>query len=101
MVKEFEFEDDGRTFRCCVEAPTHAGLAPWWWFKVDGEGNTRHAPFEASPKDTVKSVRTRIVAYYAQLQAIKARPVHQRPVWQKPARPAAPAEIPAPAQAEA
>lgn len=43
------------------------------------------------PGDTKKSVRDRIVAYYAELLAIKARPVHQRPAWTRPERPAVPA----------
>jgi hypothetical protein len=87
LTKEFEFEDAGRTFTCVVEAPLHAGMPPWWWFRVDtgdrGE-TTRYAPFEALATDTKKSVQPRIVAYYAEVLAIKARPVHQRPMWRKP-----------------
>jgi len=65
-------------------------MAPWWWFRVDtGVSSTRYAPFEASPKDTKQSVQKRIIAYYAELLAIAARPVrpaYQR-TWQKPVRP--------------
>jgi len=93
LTQEFEFEDAGRKFYCVVEAPYHAGMPPWWWFRLETEGTTRYAPFAASPKDTKQSVQERIVAYYAEVLAIKARPVHQRPVWQKPARPAAPASV--------
>lgn len=98
-MKEFEFVDEGRTFFCTVEVPRQQGMAAWWWFRLDSEGTTRHAPFEASPSDTRQSVRTRILAYYAELLAIKARPVHQRPVWHKPGIPAQPTSVqPAPAQ---
>ena len=89
MTKDFEFEEGGRTFSCTVEAPLHAGMPPWWWFRVDTGESTRYAPFEALPTDTRKSVQPRIVAYYEQVLAIKARPVHQRPMWRKP-EPAAP-----------
>jgi len=92
VTKDFEFVDGGRTFYCTVETPGHAGMPPWWFFRIDSEPTTRYAPFAASAKDTKQSVQTRIIAYYAELQAIKARPVHQRPFWQKPVRPAAPTE---------
>ena len=76
--------DAGRKFFCKVEAPLHAGMPPWWWFRLDTSESTRYAPFEALPTDTKQSVQPRIVAYYEQVLAIKARPVHQRPVWRKP-----------------
>jgi hypothetical protein len=91
-VKEFEFVDSGRKFFCSVEKPSQAGMAPWWWFRLDTGESTRYAPFEASTNDTKESVQARIIAYYAQLLAIQARPVHQRPVWQRPERPATPVE---------
>ena len=98
MLQNFEFTDTGTTFSCTTEAPRHAGMPQWWWFSVDGESTTRYAPFAASPGDTKKSVRERIVAYYAELLAIKARPVQQRPAWTRPERPAATAaESPPPA----
>ena len=87
MTKEFQFVNEGLTFHCSVEAPLHAGMPPWWWFRVDTGKTTRHAPFAASPKDTKESVQKRIIKYYAELLAIQARPVHQRPVWRKPVRP--------------
>ncbi len=92
MTKEFEFEDAGRKFFCSVEVPRQAGMPPWWWFRLDTEESTRYAPFEASPNDTQKSVQARIVAYYAQLLAIEARPAYQRPAWKKPERTAQPGE---------
>ncbi|HKC81441.1 MAG TPA: hypothetical protein VKB91_09620 [Gemmatimonadaceae bacterium] len=90
VTKEFEFTDSGRTFFCSVEVPKQAGMPPWWWFRLDTSESTRYAPFEASPNDTKESVKARILAYYAELLAIQARPVHQRPVWQRPARPVTP-----------
>lgn len=99
MSQEFEFVDDGVKFFCSVESPRHAGMPPWWWFSVDREPGTRHAPFAASPFDTEMSVQKRIVAYYAELLAIRARPMHQRPPWQNPLRINA-ANAGTPAQAE-
>lgn len=93
VTKDFEFVDQGRTFFCSVEVPRQAGMAPWWWFRLDTGATTRYAPFEASENDTERSVKTRILAYYAQLLATEARPVHQRPVWQKPKPVAPPGEI--------
>ena len=91
MTQDFEFVDGGQTFFCTVEAPRHAGMPPWWWFHLESrDRSTRYAPFAASPKDTKQSVQKRILAYYAELLAIEARPVrpaYQR-TWQKPARPA-------------
>jgi hypothetical protein len=86
VTKDFEFMDAGRKFYCTVEAPRHAGMPPWWWFRLETGESTRYAPFEALPTDTKESVKTRIVAYYEEVLAIKARPVHQRAVWQKPVR---------------
>lgn len=97
MTQDFEFEDDGHTFYCTVEAPRHAGMPPWWWFRLDTSETTRYAPFEALPTDTKQSVQKRVIAYYAEVLAIKARPVHQRPTWQRPVRAVPPAEESAPA----
>ncbi len=90
MIQDFEFVNDGQTFFCTMEAPRHAGMPPWWWFRLESrDRNTRYAPFAASPKDTKESVKKRILAYYTELLAIEARPVrpaYQR-TWQKPVRP--------------
>ncbi|HEY0242810.1 MAG TPA: hypothetical protein VGC52_09110 [Gemmatimonadaceae bacterium] len=96
MTKDFEFVDQGRTFFCTLESPRHAGMRPWWWFRLDGDLTTRYAPFEQSPDDTQQSVKQRVIAYYAELLAIKARPVHPRPQWNRPGsfqkKPEAPVE---------
>jgi hypothetical protein len=95
-MKDFEFVDEGRTFYCSIEVPRQEGMAAWWWFRLDSSGSTRYAPFEASPKDTMQSVKRRVLSYYAELLAIQARPPLQRPAWRKPERPAAGAEASAP-----
>src|SRR5258706_1475770 len=87
MIGNFEFEDGGRKFFCSVEVPGQSGMPPWWWFRLDTEASTRYAPFEALPSDTKQSVQKRIIAYYAELLAIQARPAYQRPAWKKPERP--------------
>ena len=97
MVKAFEFVDAGLTFTCTVEAPQHAGMPPWWFFKVNNGISTdtnRYAPFEAAPTDTKESVRKRVLAHYAERLAIAARPRIQRPAWNAP-RPKPAVETPA------
>ena len=89
MIKDFEFEDGGLKFICTVETPRHAGMAPWWWYKVANSEGTRYAPFEAKESDTRQSLPARIVKHYEEVLAIKARPVHPRPQWQRPVRPEA------------
>jgi hypothetical protein len=84
VTKGFEFVDAGLTFTCTVEAPQHAGMSPWWWFKVSSGDNNRYAPFEAAATDTKESVRKRILVHYAELLAIAARPRIQRPAWNSP-----------------
>lgn len=89
---------------CSVETPRHEGMPPWWWFSVATEGGTtRYAPFEAKASDTKKSVQARVIKHYEEVLAIKARPVHPRPHWQRPtpAPAAAPAPPAAPVAAEA
>ncbi len=71
-------------------------MPPWWWFHLDDkERGTRYAPFAASETDTKRSVQKRIIAFYAEMLVIAARPVHQRnqrPAWQKPVRVEVPEE---------
>ena len=104
MTQDFEFVNDGQTFFCTMEAPRHAGMPPWWWFRLESrDRNTRYAPFAASPKDTKESVKKRILAYYTELLAIEARPVrpaYQR-TWQKPVRPDAAVAATTPVEGEA
>jgi hypothetical protein len=101
MISDFEFEEGGRTFVCSVETPRHAGMPPWWWYTVALDNATRFAPFEAKAGDTKRSVQERIVKHYEEVLAIRARPVHVRPQWQRPARPPVAPPIPMPEAAGA
>ena len=74
MIKGFDFEHDGKTFSCCVEAPLKSRPEKWWWFRVSTDDRHRYAPFEASASDTRANVEKRILAYYASLLAARARP---------------------------
>ena len=80
-MKEFQFEDSGRTYSCCVEesrTSPSTKTAPWWWFRVSND-DQRYAPFQAAPGDTRESVRARIVAFYNhRLERKAAPPEHPR-----------------------
>ena len=56
MIRGFEFEQDGRTFVCSVEARRTTPDDPWWWFNVSGD-RQRYAPFQAGIADTQKAVK--------------------------------------------
>lgn len=83
LIEAFEFEDQGHTFSCATETPQHAGFQTWWWFTLDGDTTTRYAPFEQSLDDTRQSVQQRVIAFYADLLAIRARPRRERVTWHK------------------
>jgi hypothetical protein len=83
LIEAFEFEDQGHTFFCATETPKHAGLQTWWWFTLDSDRTTRYAPFEESLDDTQQSVQERIVTFYAELLAIRARPHRERMTWHR------------------
>lgn len=80
-MKEFQFEDSGRTYSCCVEesrTSPSTRTAPWWWFRVSND-DQRYAPFQAAPGDTRESVRARIIAFYNhRLERKAAPPEHHR-----------------------
>jgi hypothetical protein len=84
VIEAFEFQDQGHTFTCATETPRHAGFQTWWWFTLDGDKTTRYAPFEQAIDDTQQSVQERIIVFYAELLAIRARPRRERPSWHKP-----------------
>jgi hypothetical protein len=73
FVGAFEFEEDGRVYRCCVEGERSARTGAWWWFDVSGDAQ-RYAPFHPEPGDTKNSVRARIVGYYNALLVRRAMP---------------------------
>ncbi len=117
-MEGFEFVDGERTFSCSVEKAPAAGNEAWWWFTVSTDDRQRYAPFRATSRDTQKSVRARIVAYYDELLERRAAPTV--PYWRrgpqqndqaktaaastpaaaKPAKPAKPAKAAAPAKAK-
>lgn len=75
-----EFQDGERTFTCrAASSPATPGTV-WWWVSVTGESQ-RYAAFRAEASDTPPNLRTRILAYYAQLLADRERPREIRPHW--------------------
>jgi hypothetical protein len=83
-MEGFEFVDGERTFACSVEKAPAAGNEAWWWFTVSTDDRQRYAPFRASARDTQKSVRERIVAYYDELLERRAAPTV--PYWRRGAQ---------------
>jgi hypothetical protein len=80
MSRAFQFEADGRTYTCRVEARQAARRETWWWFGVSGDAQ-RYAPFQAVSGDTPESVQPRIVAFYVNLLARRALPPTPRHHW--------------------
>jgi hypothetical protein len=79
-MKGLEFEDAGRTFSCeSATSPATPGTL-WWWVTISGESQ-RYAAFRVEPTDTPASLRSRVLAYYAQLLADRARPHMPRASW--------------------
>ena len=75
-----QFDDVGRPFTCEPgSSPATPGVL-WWWVTVSGESH-RYAAFRVEPTDTAVSLKPRILAYYAQLLADRARPAFTRPTW--------------------
>jgi len=93
MTRGFEFEQDGRTFVCSVEARRTTPDDAWWWFNVSGD-RQRYAPFQALAADTQKGVKAKIVAYYANLLEARARPPEPRNHWSRRPKPDASASEP-------
>jgi hypothetical protein len=86
-----QFDDSGRTLTCRRgPSPATPGVN-WWWLDVTGESQ-RYAAFRAEKGDTAENLPPRIIAYYAQLLADRARPREFRPAWSKPAPKTKPAE---------
>lgn len=79
-MKLMEFKDAGRTFVCRAESSPATPDTLWWWISVTGE-SSRYAAFRAGPGDSERALRPRILAYYQQLLANRARPPIVRPHW--------------------
>ncbi len=96
MIEAFEFVDGDRTFTCSVEKTHSLGAEKWWWFRVSTDRHNKYAPFRADAKDTQKSVKARIVAYYDALLHARAQPAPSywrrgAPVKPEAGKPGAPA----------
>ena len=92
-MKRLEFKDGNRTFTCIAETSPATPGTLWWWVSVTGE-SARYAAFRTEASDTAPTLRPRILAYYEQLLADRARPVVTRQYWSQ--RRAAPATTEAP-----
>src|SRR5437763_16503340 len=101
LMTLMEFKDGDRTFTCRAESSPATPGTLWWWMSVTGESQ-RYAAFRAEPGDTQADLRTRILAYYAQLLVDRARPREIRTGWgqRRPAAatPAVPTTPPTPTQ---
>ncbi len=88
-----EFQDGERTFTCRAESSPATPGTLWWWISVTGE-NQRYAAFRAEVDDTAPTLRPRVLAYYEQLLADRARPREIRSHWsqRRPAQKAAEAD---------
>lgn len=82
VSSEFEFEEGGRTYTCCIEGPAVGGADAWWWFSVSSAiDRQRYAPFRVEPGDTPTKVRPRIVAWYEAMLIKRAAP--SVPHWRR------------------
>lgn len=79
-MRSMKFKDGDRTFTCRAETSPATPGTLWWWMSVTGE-SARYAAFRADASDTAPTLRPRILAYYEQLLAGRARPPILRPQW--------------------
>jgi hypothetical protein len=80
LMTSMTFKDGDRTFTCRAETSPATPGTLWWWMSVTGE-SARYAAFRAEASDTEPALRPRILAYYEQLLADRARPALARPSW--------------------
>ena len=98
-MKLLEFKDGDRMFVCRAESSPATPGTLWWWISVTGE-SSRYAAFRAESSDTEARLRPRVLAYYEQILAERARPPIVRQHWAQRraalsgAASAAPAAIP-------
>ena len=79
-MKLMEFKDGDRMFVCRAESSPATPGTLWWWISVTGE-SSRYAAFRAESDDTAAALRPRVLAYYQQLLADRARPSMVRQHW--------------------
>jgi hypothetical protein len=96
----FEFIDDGRTFTCERDSSPATPGTQWWWLRVSGDA-LRYAAFTAKASDTQASVKPRMIAYYTQILADRARPPAPRSPWGRRPSTGTPAAAAAPAAEQA
>jgi hypothetical protein len=77
FVGPFEFEEGGRSYRCCVEQERSPRAGVWWWFAVSSD-TQRYAPFHPAAGDTKQSIRDRITEYYNNILVRRAMPAVPR-----------------------
>jgi hypothetical protein len=83
-----EIETASCTLTCRqASSPATPGTL-WWWVQASGESQ-RYAAFRTESGDTLDNVRPRLVAYYDQLLADRARPREIRQHWSQRPKPAA------------
>ena len=87
-MKEMEFTHGDRKFTCRAEGSAASPATLWWWVNVTGE-SSRYAAFRAEAGDTARSLRPRIISYYEELLAIRARPPLPRSHWSQKRTPQA------------
>ncbi len=75
-----EFREGERLFTCRAASSPATPTTVWWWISVTGESQ-RYAAFRAEKGDTARNLRPRIVAYYEQLLADRARPREVHTPW--------------------
>lgn len=79
-MKLMEFKDGDRVFVCRAESSPATPRTLWWWISVTGE-SSRYAAFHAESGDTEARLRPRILAFYQQMLADRARPPMVRQHW--------------------
>ena len=86
-MDDMVFQDGERTFTCKAESsPATVGMM-WWWVSITGESQ-RYAAFRTDKTDTPRTVKERVLTFYANLIAARERPREIRPGWgRKPAGP--------------
>jgi hypothetical protein len=84
--------DEGVTLICRSSPSPATPGTDWWWIEVAGE-NQRYAAFRVEPGDTPAKLKPRILTYYAQLLADRARPREFKPRWSRPQPAAKPGEV--------
>jgi hypothetical protein len=79
-MTKIEFEENGLKYSCEAATSRATPDQMWWWLNVTGD-SLRYAAFHMKKGDTVKTLKPRIVEYYAKVLADRARPPLPRPTW--------------------